>query len=557
MKSRWPIAVVLAATWLLYLVYPTRTHECDAVYYASAALGGDRAMMYYPAHLGFGPLEALVATAARHGNPPWSPILLLQYLSMAAALIGLLAFHRTLEDLDVPPARAALGAATLGASYAFWHFALQAESHMPSTALLLLCLWRAIPMVRAPSAGRAAAVGLLLGAATLTHQRNLVLAPAVPLALAFTAHPAAARVRAAAAFAGAFAALAVVAFLMVAWGPLHLRDPAAILLWLRGLSVRGGWGQWTSNVLPATGVGLVRSLAGSHFLLAYDAILALAHHLFPRASLEDEIAVARAVPAPLVAMLAALEAGVLAAAAVAVLRGATRVRALLAADRPVVVLMLGWLAITFGFVVWWAPVRAEFWIDVFPPALVLLALPLARAHGSPAAPERARPALAFVVALALVNLLGSIRPQSLSTTDHETEVAIEIEAAVPTGAALLADLPFQGRASRYVFGFSTLDLLEGVSPDTLRAAFEAAGGVTAAFERAVAPTLRRVDSTLADAAARGVPAYLLATPVSESPARRAAYGWMVAALGPRRAGARPVPVRGGVELRRLRVPSGP
>lgn len=99
LKGHWRISSLLAVAALFYLVYPSRVPECDAVIYASAALRGIREITFDPGHLGFGSLEALAAAAGRTVQPPLNPVLILQYVSMAAALAAAYAFYRTLGDL--------------------------------------------------------------------------------------------------------------------------------------------------------------------------------------------------------------------------------------------------------------------------------------------------------------------------------------------------------------------------------------------------------------------------------------------------------------------------
>jgi hypothetical protein len=81
------------------------------------------------------------------------------------------------------------------------------------------------------------------------------------------------------------------------------------------------------------------------------------------------------------------------------------------------VLSLAWLAPYAVFVTWWEPVNPEFWIAIWVPAAILLALPLSRANT-----WNACASVGLVVgALFVVNLAGSVLPQNSAQNDYWRE----------------------------------------------------------------------------------------------------------------------------------------
>jgi hypothetical protein len=130
--------LVVAAA--LYLAFPARVLECDAVIYASAALHVDVEISTDPGHLGFGLIELAAAAVGRRLTPPLSPVYILPYLSIAAAIAGLYGLFRTLLDAGVKHGRAICYAGVVGFSYGYWHFALQAESHILSASYAALAV---------------------------------------------------------------------------------------------------------------------------------------------------------------------------------------------------------------------------------------------------------------------------------------------------------------------------------------------------------------------------------------------------------------------------------
>ena len=529
---RWHILPLLAALALLYLAYPARKYQYDAVIYSSAALRGDPWIALDPGHLAYGPLEVAAAAIGRKAHPPLSPILLLQYLSMVAALAGLYAFHRTLTDLGVGPGRAAVFAGILGCTYGYWHYALQAESHVVSTAFLLFFLWRFVALLGAPTRRAAVSAGALLGLATLMHQQHVLIVLPALVALPFAEHRGRRLAAVAGSFLATYVAVAVLPYLVDAVGLLGLRTIGDIRLWIVGLGTWGRWGHWTRMTPFWAGVGLARCLVGSHFVLGLAPMRAFA--LARGAWCVDKFPIAAAVPPILCKALFLLEALLLAFGAGAIARRAGHLGRLASRQAGVVVFLLAWLVVRAVLPAWWQPRLVEFWIDFFPPLLVLLALPLGQR--TERSGHEFRLAGAFCVTLAAVNFLGSIRPEALPAIDRETHVAIALEAGVRPGDTVLADIPFQGTTSQYVETFMKVDLLARTAGDD---------------ERTQEARLSLIDSVLAAADSTGRTVYLVATPLGRDEARRAAYRDLVASLATRYELSKPLPIRAEIELRKI------
>ena len=114
--------------------------------------------------------------------------------------------------------------------------------------------------------------------------------------------------------------------------------------------------------------------------------------------------------------------------------------------------------------------------------------------------------------------------------------ALALDAAVKPGDTVLSDIPFQGRASRYTRAFVPVDLLGADFPPGDH-------GHEARF--------RMVDSLLAAAEGAHQSVYLVATPLGLGGGDRAAFHGLVAALGERYQTRQIVPVRAGIDLRRI------
>ena len=534
MKRPWQIISLMAAMALLYLAYPTRTHEFDAMGFASAALSGEHWLATDPGHLGFSPLVILAAGIGQRVHPPLNPVLLLQYLSMVAGLAGIYAFYRTLTGLGLGPRRATVFAGILCCGCAYWHFALQAESHILSTAFLLFFLLQFTQLVESRSPRTALWAGALLGLATLMHQKSILLVAPALIALPIAVRSRRRLAVVAGMFLGTYGVVTVLPYLVVGIGVAGLRTLPDLHHWIMGISNYGSWGHWTNQTMLLTGGTIVRSLVGSEFLLGLGPVRALATHVAPTSLMQDEMAVAGAVPPALGAVLLALEAALLVFAAAALVRRAGSSRTLFSRHASLTIFLLAWVLVLGVFSAWWVPWRLEFWIDLFPPVLILLALPLDQdpAHRG----GRSRAAGAFLLALATINFFGSIRPESLPTTDAETNLALALDAAIKPGATILADVRLCGRSPRCPRTFVPADLLYGFAP----------GAVPAQ-----AALFHEVDSLLAAADSAGKSAYLVAKPLAPEASRRAAYRSLVASLGTRFNLDEKVPIRADIDLRRI------
>ncbi len=494
-----PVLLLLLAAALLMAAFPARVLECDAVIYACAGVHGDTIQNSDAGHLAWGGVELLAARAGRAFTPPLNPLHLLRRLSIVAALACAWLVHRVLaRRLGIDPVRAALITGLLLFSYSFWHFALQAEPHAPHALSLAVFLVAGAALLSQPVLGRGMAAGLALGIATLLHQTSILLFPAVLLALRFAPGSVRARLRSGAGFAGAFLLTAIGSYLVVGWVVRDLRTVSEFREWIMGISTWGYWGQWRPTSLIAAAVGIVRSFVGSHYLLGVGVIGDLARRLFPAASWEDELMLAAAVPGWVRIVLIPVQAAVLVGMGAVLARAGRRLRQGWRAQPALGVLLASWLVIHLLFFTWWAPERAEFWIGFWLPLIVLSGPGIAAA-------DVGRRILALLLAgLALVNLLGSIAPQS-ADLEPGTAAAVAIDPVARAGDVLLTDMPLGQRAGRFVYA---LDMVR-VPADPAR--------VGALVDSLLTQTGRRGNTLFWVGSRPSAPASVLATAVAGEP----------------------------------------
>jgi hypothetical protein len=516
----WSIVPLLVLAAAILLLFPARVMECDAVIYASRARSGDIEALCNPGHLLHGCLEHAALLAGQQAHPPLNAIFLLQYVSMTAALLGLYFFHRALIEADVSRSRALFFTTVLFLSYGYWHYSTQGEPCVLAAAALAAFLWRFTRFLRRPSVREGVIAGAMLALATLMHQTCILVLPAALVGLLIPRgrqH----RPGHVLAFIAAAIGATVLPYLVLGWTILGLRDPGEFRSWVMGLSKWGVWGGWSAASPVRAAVGVTRSLVGSHFFLGIGTVESFARGLFPRASWADEMAIAGYAPGWVIAALAAAEIWILGVAVVAIARAARVLKRSFVSDGGLTPFLVAWIAIVGVFFTWWCPERAEFWIPVFPPLLMLLARSSeARSRGG-AGPRRV--AVALVAMLFLVNFWGSIYPQSLERMEPDTLAALAIESAIEPGSVLLTDGSLRGRASKFARAFEKVNLTK---LDTRGVP----GGETVSKSDLRARAVRLAALLLKEADSKGRSVYLLAEPLSLDGDAASRYEWMVEAI---------------------------
>jgi hypothetical protein len=552
---RYAIFVVIGIGAVLFLASPARILECDAVMFAYGALHHDVTFTAYPHHLGYNFLQSVAAVLGRQFSPHLSPIYILQYLSIAAGIAGVLVFYRLLIGLRTDAVRALVYSGVLMFSYGYWHYARQADTHIISAFLLICFAWVCRAFLRRPTHASAIKVGIVLGIATIMHQSNVLLVPVVLVSLLYRDRSRSI-IGPIAVFLSIFCVLAVLPYPLVARGLVGVRTLTDFKQWLLGTSTWGEWGAWRPMLLPATIIGLVRTLTGSHYLLGFARAASTARQMFPMASLQDEFAIGAAVPAWLRYPLMVAQAAVLVAAVRSLLRGLASVRGRFSTEKPYAVFLLLWIVVFGVFFAWWSPERVDFWIAWLVPLFLVLAAPASGKAVSPPLPVWK--AIGFLACLGFVNFFGSIYPQTDPTVEPDTLAAVAIDAVVEKGDVVISDCAFDGRSSRFAKSFERINLLDampsgltGALADTTIDADDAAIGLTL-LDLLTSRSLARIDSLMTSGASQRRTVYILVKPVSRHPTTTLIYNRLLAAISRHYDLSTAEPVRAGVEMRELR-----
>lgn len=331
------ISLVAFVLWAaVYLLTLTDVHTYDALSYILDVERKPWRELFHAHHLAYGPLGALVSELA--AGLGWMggaerPLQIMNALAgaLGAALFAALA-GRTLPH--VSRAAGALAGLLLGASYAYWYFAIEVEVYTIAAVLLVAALWLMLLLARKPALGLAVALGLIQGLAVLFHQTNVLLSLPALVALAFGLHAVeqpVVRRRAAGLLAAYGLPLALIvggAYLGVGLGLSGLWGWGELFGWAAGYATTGFWGGPLGfERLPLLGRGLANTLAqpgGAWVGLALLTLLLL------------------------------------------------RWRGLRAAPRGLVAISVSWLVVYGAFFVWWEPDNVEFWIASLPPFYLLV-----------------------------------------------------------------------------------------------------------------------------------------------------------------------------------------
>ena len=321
----------------LYLGTLTSVHTFDALSYILDVDRKPWRELFHPHHLAYGPLGAGMRLAASRLGWEGSAERLLQAANALAGGLGVGLFATLLARFAGRWQAAALGALLLGASYAYWYYAVEVEVYTIAALFLIAALWLMLELARRPAPLLALGLGAIQGLAVLFHQTNVLLSLPALVALGLGLRAAAAtgaRPRIAPALLLAYTApLALLvggAYLWVGLGVSGFRSWEELFRWAAGYTTTGYWGGPLDGArLELLGQGLARTIARSG-----GALIGLA-------------------------LLATL---------------ALNARRLARAPRGTLAVTLTWLAVYGAFFVWWEPENIEFWIASLPPFYLLVVL---------------------------------------------------------------------------------------------------------------------------------------------------------------------------------------
>ncbi|MCX7790762.1 MAG: DUF2723 domain-containing protein [Chloroflexaceae bacterium] len=389
-------ALLFAALYLLTL---TGVHTFDALSYILDVDRKPWRELFHPHHLAYGPLGAGIRLAASSLGWEGSAERLLQAANALAGGLGAGLFAALLARLTGRWQAAALGALLLGASYAYWYYAVEVEVYTIAALFLIAALWLMLELARRPAPLLALGLGAIQGLAVLFHQTNVLLSlPAlVALGMGLRAAPATdARPQtgpALLAYAAPLALLVGGAYLWVGLGVSGFRSWEALFRWAAGYTTTGYWGGAVDGArLALLGRGLARTIAhpgGALIGLALLATLLL------------------------------------------------NARRLARAPRGALAISLTWLAVYGAFFIWWEPENIEFWIASLPPFYLLVVLAAFLPVSDQPLP-RFWPALLLACGLALLPLNGiAIARRGDATRDLQRVTAAALAARSAPGDLLI------------------------------------------------------------------------------------------------------------------------
>ncbi len=553
------LIALLGAGAATYLAFPSRVFECDSVIYATKAIHGDISDVLQLSNLGYSLMERGAARIGQRLSPPASPICITAYVSLAAGLAGIFLFWRLIQSLGATASANLLLSGSLLFSYTYWHFSLQAESHILAGFFLILLSPQVYRHIREPTVRNAIVVSLILAAATLMHQTSVLVLPAIIVGMIASRRDGKDARRHVLAVVITYVTVLSVPCLLGAIRATKGSSAREIWQWMINPYPWASWGQWRIMSLPAAGIGLIRSFIGSHYLLGLGPIEQVARRLFPFASLQDEMIAAGLVKGYVRVLLIPVQTALLLFFGWAFLRTVRNLRSVPAETVPYVLFLVTWVLVFATFVVWWAPERAEFWLGVLIPALLLLGLPGTNRIVSGVS---LRVSVLLLAALFTLNFLGSILPQSARGAEPETCVVVAIDAIVKPGDIVLSDCSFRGRASRYVRSFEKVNLLKSfisgeiADPDIASkegpyAPEQANHAVSRIPVKLIPYAISSIDSLLEASRHDERSLYIIMSPLSEEVRLRVLYSAVLSAVDEKFLLSGLIPLRAPVALRKV------
>ncbi len=330
-------SVLFLSALLLYLATLTQVHTFDALSYVTSVERKPWTELFHPHHLAYGPLGALALALGRALGYIGGAALPLQLLNAVAGAAGVALLFAIVRRVTRRPDLGLAAALLLGASYAYWYYAVEIEVYTVAALFLLICLSLLVGLIERPGRSGMLLLGVAQGGAVLFHQTNVLFCIPALVSL-LVAHrwgmtrQARVGVRQLAAYALALALTVGLPYLFVGVAVSGFRSWSEFADWLTEYARTGWWGgPITAQKWADLGLGLSDTLAQ-----------------------------------PGGALLWLLLAGLL----------VLHLRRLHSGARALVSGLLAWLLVYGAFFLWWEPDNIEFWIASLPPALLLLTLAL-------------------------------------------------------------------------------------------------------------------------------------------------------------------------------------
>lgn len=396
--------LIFLASLAWYLATLTHVHTFDALSYVLDIDRKPWQEVFHPHHLAYGPLGEVVRHTLHALGWSGSVLLPLQVVNAVAGALGVALFAALVADVTRRRDLALCGAVLLGASYAYWYYAVEVEVYTIAALFLVGCLWLLVRVSRRPTLPLCVALGLSQGMAVLFHQTNVLLCVPVILALlsrdgrgAAGAGPAKivppSRAACVLAYALSSGVVVIGSYLLVGFGISGFRSLAAFGAWTTAYAHTGWWG---GAVTSATWADLGKGLADT-------------------------------VAQPDGALLGLLLVGLL----------VLYLRHLVLAYGRLALLLVVWLVVYGAFFLWWEPDNIEFWIASLPPFLLLLLLAVA------AAVPRWHPGvwaiLALGVTIAAINYDSIVRRGTPSYDAHHRLAFALARQSAPDDTLLVPD----------------------------------------------------------------------------------------------------------------------
>jgi hypothetical protein len=431
-----------------YLTTLTHVHTFDALSYVLDVDRKPWPELFHPHHLAYGPVGVLVRNLAQALGWSGSAMLPLQITNALAGALGVALFFALVQEVTRRLDLALCAALLLGASYAYWYYAVEVEVYTIAALFLIICLWLMVWQIKQPLRWVWVALGIAQGIAALFHQTNVLLS--VPVAwlivsarASYQASGVAAKIQALLLYGLPFTLVVVGSYLAVGFEVGGFRSWSAFVTWMGGYALTGWWGgPITVDKWAELSVGLSETLAQ-----------------------------------PGGALLGLLLVGLL----------VFYTQKLALVYRSLAAVLLVWTMAYGAFFLWWEPDNIEFWIASLPPAIFLLVLALG--SGGPHWHPGVWVALALGLAMFGVNYASIVR-RGTAAYDLQRQIARGLAQQSEPGDLILVPDGLQELYLPYYEGRSnTLSLNQAL--------FETSGDWSSACLR----IQERVETTLANGTA--------------------------------------------------------
>lgn len=410
----------------IYLAFPNKNHNFDAVTFIMTIGGGDLSSQFHPHHLVYNALGFILREGLEGFGISISTITLMETVNSLVAATGVLLFFIILLKLSKKVTTSLIFALLFAFSIGLWHYAVEVEVYVCGLVFLissLLLIIVSLAKGTEPKPGMLIGLGVLGSLACLFHQMHILFVAVGCTFIYLVGKGTLSRLKMAAFYLVPISILVGGSYIAVGYVLNKLPNLVSFYHWLTAFFHLGKWGHVDGlrNVMSAA-VGLRATFFGKPITIVGTEPTDIGLH-------------------------AIFLLGLILLLCLIVVTMA-KSKAIFQYNARLVILLLVWVIIYGGFTLWWEPSSNQFWMHILPPVWLLLFLGFETWRSKHQNWKLALPVVLLCILLC-VNLVCFIIPYSDIKNNDAYQLVEKLHNHGITSQDLVLTPPLGGHVSGY------------------------------------------------------------------------------------------------------------